>query len=170
MKTTCKFPECKGAHHAHGYCMGHLYQLKAYGDVSKLRPLRSLSYGPDAVRLEVRVGLKAREVADLKRLGGQVEAGDPRERNRANIAARHLVREYAAGRMVLVESEALGPAAGKAKARICLAHVGGKELEALTALGESLPQRDGADRNAPQRALRHLLRAYSAGLLALSHT
>ena len=97
----CEFPGCAGKRHGYGLCAGHLYQLKAYGDRSKLRPLHSLSYGPDAVRLEVRSGLKVREVSDLKRLGGKVAPWDPRETNKANIAARHLVREYAAGRAIL---------------------------------------------------------------------
>lgn len=167
---TCSFPGCGGKHHAHGLCMGHIYQLRTYGDATKLRPLHSLAYGPEAVRLEVRTGLKVREVADLKRLGGRVEAADPRETNRANIGARYLVREYAAGRAVLVEghAETLGTPTGQAKARICLAHVGGVELEALTALGEQVPPRNGIDRTPPLRALRHLIRAYSAGLLVLN--
>lgn len=166
----CEWPTCDNAAHGHGLCMGHLYQLKAYGDRSKLRDLHTLAYGPEAVRLEVRTGLKVREVADLKRLGGRVEAADPRETNRANIGARYLVREYAAGRAVLTagHAETLGPPTGQAKARICLAHVGGAELEALTALGEQVPPRNGLDRNEPQRALRHLIRAYSAGVLVLN--
>lgn len=164
---TCQFPECRGKAHGYGYCMGHLYQLRAYGDESKLRPLHTLTYGPEAVRLEVRSGLLGREVLDLKRLGGRVEAVDPRETARVNIGARYLIREYAAGRAVLADgnAETLGQPGGKAKTRICLAHVGGAELEALKALGEQVPPRNGLDRNEPQRALRHLIRAYSAGLL-----
>lgn len=164
----CEFPECDGKRHGHGLCMGHLYQLKKHDwDRTKLRPLHSYVYGDDAVRLEVRSGLKVREVNDLRRLGGKVEPGDPRETNKANIAARHLVREYAAFRMQLLpgHTKALGSPTGKAKQRICLAHVGGRELEVLTALGEALEPRDRQDSNAPLRALRHLIRAYSAGLL-----
>jgi len=159
--------------------MGHLYQLKAYGDRAKLRPLHSYAYGDDAVRLEVRSGLLTREVAALRKLGGKVEAHDPRETNKANIAARHLVREYAAGRAVLAESEPLGQPTGKATVRVCLAHVGGGELDALTALGNTLTPKNRQDSNPALRAhrqdsnpalraLRYLIRAYANGALTLN--
>lgn len=167
----CKFPKCKNPSHGHGLCMGHNYQLRKAGwDESKLKPLRSGYYGPDARRVEVRSGLSDRDILCLEELGSRVEARDPREVNTANIGARHLVREYAAGRGRFLQDNHLPiPADGTAstQSRVCLRHVGGKELKALMQLGKRLPPRDGSDKSPDLRALRHLIRAYAAGVLIL---